>query len=189
MMEVRGRALKSIQKFVQKEFGQEGFDRWLSAVSVDAYTVYSLPIDAGEWFPLKKLLIDPTANIAQLFYKWDLKKASWEMGRYSADFGLKGPFRLFFKVGSTKYLFHKASEFLPMFYKPSTIEVAEYRDGLINLHITRFPEIDKTTEYRIGGWAERVMEINGCKNVNVEITKSLTTFDAYTEFQITWDAT
>ncbi len=186
-MEVRGRALKSIQKFVQKGFGQEGFDRWLDTISVEAYTVYSLPIDAGEWFPLKKLLIEPTANIAQLFYKWDLKEASWEMGRYSADFGLRGPFRLFFKIGSTKFLMNKASEILPMYYKPSTMEVAEYKDGLIRLHITSFPEIDKTTEYRIGGWTQRAMEINGCRNVGVEITKSLTTFDPVTEFQITWD--
>lgn len=187
MMEVRGRALKSIQNFVRKEFGQEGFDRWLDTIPVEAYTVYSLSIDANEWFPLKKLLIEPTANIAQLFYEWDLKKASWEMGRYSADFGLKGPFRLFFKVGSTKFLIHKSSEILPMYYRPSEMEVAQYREGLIRLHITRFPEIDKTTEYRICGWTQRAMEINGRKNVEVEITKSLTTFDPCTEFRITWE--
>ncbi|MCU0287042.1 MAG: hypothetical protein MUF15_11680, partial [Acidobacteria bacterium] len=70
---------------------------------------------------------------------------------------------------------------------PSTIETAESKDGLAIVHITKFPEIDKTIEYRIGGWMERALEINGCKNVKVNITKSLTSFEPYTEYKITWD--
>jgi hypothetical protein len=186
-MEVKGRALKSMQSYVRKKFGQEGFDRWLSAISTEAYMVYSQPIDTDQWFPLKTMLIDPTANIAQLFYEWDLKKAAWELGRFSADFGLKGPFRILVKIGSPNYFVHKSSEFMSAYYRPSTIETAESKDGLAIVHITKFPEIDKTIEYRIGGWMERALEINGCKNVKVNITKSLTSFEPYTEYKITWD--
>lgn len=186
MMEVRGRALKSIQKYVRKEFGQEGFDRWLSAISVDAYTVYAQNIDANEWFSLKTYLIEPTANIAQLFFKWDLKEASWQLGRFSADFGLKGPYRLFVKAGSAKFFLHKAAEFMSAYYRPSKIETQEYNEGDAVLRVLEFPEIDKTTEYRIAGWAQRALEINGCRDVDVEITKSLTAFDPHTEFRVRW---
>jgi hypothetical protein len=185
-MEVKGRALKSIQKYVREKFGQEGFDRWLTAISTEAYMVYSQPIDANDWFPLKTMLVDPMANIAQLFYEWDLKKAAWELGRFSADFGLKGPYRLFIKIGSPTFFVQKSSEFMAAYYRPCTIETIEFRDGFGVVHISKFAEMEKTIEYRIGGWMERALEINGCKDVKVEITKSLTTFDPYTEYKITW---
>jgi len=185
-MEVKGRALKSIQKYVREKFGHEGFDQWLAAISTEAYMVYSLPIDANAWFPLKTMLIDPMANIAQLFYHWNLKDAAWEFGRYSADFGLKGPYRLLIKIGSPQFFLQKGAEFMSAYYRPSTIETTEYGDGFGVVRITKFPEMDKTIECRIGGWIQRALEINGCKDVKVEITKSLTTFDPYTEFKITW---
>ncbi len=185
-MEVKGRAIKSIQKYVREKFGQKGFDRWLDAISAEAYIVYSQPIDTNAWFPLKPILINPMANIAQLFYQWNLKDAAWEFGRYSADFGLKGPYRLFIKISSSKFFLQKASEFMSDYYRPSTIETTEYGDDFAVFRITKFPEMDKTTEYRISGWIERALEINGCKDVKVEITKSLTTFDPYTEFKINW---
>lgn len=186
MTEVRGRAIKSIQTGVKKKFGQEGFDRWLDAISFEAYSVYSGPININDWFPLKTMLIEPMANIAHLFYKWDLKEAAWDLGRFSADFGLKGPARLFFKIGSTKFLIHKAAEIMSHYYRPSEMGVTEYKDGFVLTRITKFPDIDKTTEYRIAGWMERALEINGNKNVEVEITKSLANFEPYTEFKATW---
>lgn len=186
-MEVKGRAVKSIQQYVRKKFGQEGFERWLSAISTEAYMVYSQPIDTDQWFPLKTILVDPTANIAQLFYEWNLKDAAWEFGRFSADFGLKGPYRLLVKLGSPKFFVQKSPEFMSAYYRPSIIETIESRDGSATVHITKFPEMDKTIEYRIGGWMERALEINGCQNVKVNITKSLTSFEPYTEYKITWD--
>lgn len=186
MTEVRGRAVKSIQKGVLKKFGQEGFDRWLDAISFEAYSVYSGPVNINDWFPIKTVLIEPTANIAHLFYKWNLKEAAWDFGRFSADFGLRGPSRLFFKIGSTKFLVHKATDIMSQYYKPSVIKVAEYKDGCVLTRITKFPGIDKTTEYRIAGWMQRALEINGNKNVKVEITKSLANFEPYTEFNATW---
>lgn len=185
-MEVKGRAIKSVQQYVRKKFGQEGFDRWLSAISTEAYIVYSQPIDTDQWYPLKTILIDPTANIAQLFYEWNLKEAAWEFGRYSADFGLKGPYRILVKLGSPQFFVQKSSEFMSAYYRPSTIE-SESGDGFAIVRITKFPEIDKTMEYRIGGWMQRALEINGCKDVKVDIKKSLTSFEPYTEYKITWD--
>jgi hypothetical protein len=33
---------------------------------------------------------------------------------------------------------------------------------------------EKVIEYRIGGWIEKALEISGNKDINVEITKSMT---------------
>jgi hypothetical protein len=187
MSEVKGRVLKSIQKYIQKKFGKEEFDRWLDAISVEAYTIYAQPIDVNEWYPIKTALIDPMANVAQLFYKWDLKEAAWEFGRYAVDFGLKGPYKALVRITSAKTMIHKAGDLLATYYRPCNAEVEKYEEGHALVRIKEFPEVDKTTEYRIAGWVQRGLEINGCKNVNVEITRSLTTFDPYTEYKITWE--
>lgn len=187
-MEVKGRAIKSVQRYVKKKFGQEGLDRWLNAISAEAFIVYSQPIDTNQWFPLKTILIDPTANIAQLFYQWNLKEAAWDFGRYSADFGLKGPYRILAKIGSPNFLIKKSPEFMSAYYKPNcSIETVDSGNGFAIIHVSKFPDMEKTLEYRIAGWMERAMEINGCQHVKVEILKSLTSFDPYTEFKITWD--
>ena len=55
------------------------------------------------------------------------------------------------------------------------------------MRISHFPELDKTTEFRICGWIERSLEISGSKNVKVEITKSLTNFQPVSEYELRWD--
>ncbi len=186
-MEVSGKAIASIPKFVQKRFGKEGYKKWLDAISAEAHNIYILPIELDQWYPLKETIIEPCANIAQLFYKWDLKQAAWELGRFSSDFGIKTVYKLFIKVGSTHFFLNKAGEFMSTYYRPAAIQAMDLSESSGKLRITEFPEMDKTIEYRIAGWTERTMEINGCKNVKIEITKSMTSKSPYTEFLITWE--
>ena len=46
------------------------------------------------------------------------------------------------------------------------------------------PNPEKVIEYRIAGWIEKALEISGCKDISVEITKSMTQNDALTEFTV-----
>jgi len=45
---------------------------------------------------------------------------------------------------------------------------------------------EKVNEFRIGGWIEKALEISVSKDINVEVTKSMTQGDALTEFTINW---
>jgi hypothetical protein len=186
-MQVSGKALVPMPKFVTKKFGKEGLDRWLEAISVEAHRVFIFPIKQAEWYPLQDTLVKPTANIAQLFYNWDLKAAAWELGRFSANSSLKNVYKLFVKLGSTESFFNKAREFLTSYYRPSSIEIVEVKNNSGIFRITEFPEIDKAVEYRIAGWVQRALEINGCKNVTIEIPKSLTNFKPFSEFRVSWE--
>jgi hypothetical protein len=186
-MLVSGKALIPMPKFVTKNFGKEGLERWLEAISVEAHRVFIFPIKPAGWYPLGDTLIKPTANIAQLFYNWDLKAAAWDLGRFSADSGLKNVLKLFVKLGPTQFFFNKATEFLTSYYRPSTIEIVEVKNNSGLFRITEFPEIDKAVEYRIAGWVQRALEINGRKNITIEIPKSLTDFKPYSEFRVSWE--
>jgi hypothetical protein len=187
-MQVRGKAIVVIPGFIKKNFGEEGLIYWLSKITPEARHIYESKIDGNKWYSLKTVLIEPTANIAHLFYNWNLKSAAWELGRYSADNRFGGISKLLIKFPSPNFFVNKGAGYLSEYYRPCESRIVENSDGLSILHITCFPEMDSTTEFRIGGWIQRGLEINGCKNLQVNITKSLTRFDAYTEYQINWQS-
>jgi len=186
-MEVKGIIIHSIPKSILDKFGQYGLKRWLELISPDARKVYSSEVDREAWFPLQELLIKPTANIAQLFYDWNLKTAAWEFGRLSADVRFKGLMKIAVKIGSPNFFLNKAGEFLPSYYRPCAIEVPVNEPKHALIRVTHFPEMDKTTEFRICGWTQRALEISGCKDVKVEILKSLTNFQPVSEYEVRWD--
>ena len=185
-MDVRGAILISLIQHVRQEFGQGGFAKWLNLVTPEARLILLSEIDEEGWYPLKTAMIEPMSNMAQAFYNWDLKKAAWLFGRFSAEYRFKGLKRLLLKLPSANYFVAKAGEFLPSYYRPCTIEVPENDEKRAVVRITEFPEMDKTTEFRIAGWIERGLELNGCKDIQVEIRKSLTNFDRFTEYVIRW---
>jgi hypothetical protein len=185
-MQVSGNIIAAIPRFIKKKFGEEGLMDWLSQITAEAREVYIAKIDVGQWYPLKTILIEPTANIAQLFYEWDLKRTAWELGRFSADVRFKGPLKVLVKIPSANFFVSKGAEFLSSYYKPCEVEVPENSPGSARFRITHFPEMEQTIESRIGGWIERGLELNGCKSVKVSIPKSLVRLDPYTEFAITW---
>jgi hypothetical protein len=188
MSYVKGNALKTMPRIVKKYFGNQGLKHWLDSLSVAAFQIFSGKILVKKWYPLKIGLIEPTANYCILFYNWDFKGA-WEMGRHSADFGLKGIHKIFLRIGSPEFLIKKASEILPAYYKPSTITILELKENLAVFEISNFPDLNKIIEYRIGGWMERALEISGCKNVELKILESVERTKSTSKIQATWKKT
>jgi len=186
-MEVKGSVIASIPSFIKRNFGDDGLEKWLNQISDEARGYFSGGINEDEWYPLTVTLTEPMANIAHLFYEWDLNKAAWELGRYSADFSVSRVKKLFFKLGSTRFFLNKAAEFMDGYYRPAKIVPVSVVDGEGVFHITKFDQIEKTVEYRIAGWIERVLEIAGNKNISVEVTQSLKDFKPYTEFLVKWE--
>jgi len=44
---------------------------------------------------------------------------------------------------------------------------------------------DAIIEYRVAGWMKKALEISGCQNIKIEMTKSIVTSDS-SEFLVTW---
>ncbi|MFC1490831.1 hypothetical protein ACFL6K_06440 [Candidatus Latescibacterota bacterium] len=184
-MDVKGEAILSLPIFILKNFGQRAYDRWFDALSPEAQGIFCSPIDKNEWFPLGQAISNPTIKICELFYNGSLKGA-YDCGRFSAEYGLKGVYKVLVKLSSPEVLVKKAGGILTKYYRPSALSVIEHGKGYGILHLTEFPECDKYIEQRIAGWIARAVEICGVIHVNVAITKSLAKSDPYTEFRITW---
>ena len=184
-MEVKGAALVSTRDFIRRKFGEAGYKKWLTELHENIARIYSDSLLVSKWYPLKESLTEPTQIMCDMFYGSDVKGA-WETGRHSADYSLKGIYRLFVKMGSPQFIAQKASIILPLFYKPSRMSAVMLNDTSGSIKIHEFNDICDIIENRIGGWIEMALELSGCKLVHFEIAKSLASGEEYTEFIVNW---
>jgi hypothetical protein len=185
MMEVKGEAILSLPIFIIKQFGKRSYDKWFEALSPEAQGIYRSEIDKNEWFPLGQAMSNPTILICDLFFNGS-PRGAFECGRFSAEYGLKGIYKVLVKLSSPEVLMKKASKIIKSYYRPSALEIVKFEKGGGILHITEFQECDKYIERRIAGWISRAVEICGVANVNVAIAKSIAEDDPYTEYRVTW---
>ncbi len=185
MMQVKGSAIAQMPRFITEKHGDYGFKKWLEALSPQAKEVYGGHIMANSWYPFKELMVEPTAKMCELFYGGNPRGAT-EAGRYSADAGLTGVYKIFVKAGSPDFILKRASTIMAGYYTPSQLSIIESSPGKAVVHITQFSEPSALVEARIAGWMQRALEIHGCKNVALKIPKSLTKGDPVTEYSLTW---
>ncbi len=184
-MEIKGTAVKSIPEFVQKMFPLRQKE-WLDSMPEASRRIMAGLIFTNNWYPINESLVDPMKTISKVFYNGDDAKTARTMGRFSADSALTGVYKFFIQFGSPKYIMERAGRVFTTYFQPSEIVVMNAtKNGLI-LHITKFPESHEIIEHNIAGWMERALEKSGCKNVNIDITKSLAKKNTVTEFIISW---
>lgn len=183
-MEIKGTAVISITHFVKDKFSSR-YDEWMNSLPADSAEIMNT-VMTSSWYPIQQSMIEPTRKICDMFYEGK-ETGALELGKYSADYSLKGVYKLFVKFGSPSFIISRASQIMPTFYKDSEMKViSETKNGTV-VQITRFASIDRLLELRIAGWMERALEICGCKNIKLAIPRSLTRGEPVTEFVISWD--
>ena len=183
-MQVKGSVVKSVSEFVKSEHSS-GFEAWLKKLPQASHSIYTKPILATDWYPVDEGVIIPTRLISDLFFS-DPKKAAWASGRYSAHTALTGIYKVFVLISTPAFMMSTARKILAAFYDPTSLEVVRSDSKSMCIHITQMPKPDLVLEHRIGGWTERALEICGCKQLKIKITKSMAAGDAYTEYDISW---
>lgn len=184
-MEVKGTAVKSIPEFVKTKFPTR-FDEWLLALPDESRKIMKGDITINNWYPLNEGLSIPVRTVGQLFYG-DAIKGAQTMGRYSADIALSGIFKIYVQLGSPKQILERANRVFSSYFRPSEIETHESRKNYFCFHIIQFDQMDEVVEQNMAGWIQRALEISGCKNVRVDIPKSLVKKCSYSEFVLTWE--
>lgn len=185
MMYVKGAALAAIPIFIRQKFGENGYIQWIGELKPGAQEVYREGIVEKKWYPLNETLNEPLQRMCDMFYNGSLHGAV-ESGKFSADQGLKGLLKLFVRIGSPSFIVSQAGNILPTYYNPCEMRTIKNSSKSATVQATKFPEMNELIEARIAGWIQRALEMHGCKNVNIEITKSLTSGAEYTEYLINW---
>jgi hypothetical protein len=185
-MEVKGSAVIVLPKFIESNFGAKNLNVWLESLSEEAKKVYKSKILISSWFPLKTIFSEPTRKMCDLFYKRDLMGA-WEVGRFSAEYALKGFYKAYVKVATPQALTKRASQIFGAYYRPSSIEIDDKNEKKTILKITEFSEMDEIVEMRILGWIEKILEICRCRNISLNVVKSLCQGDSVSEIEGSWE--
>lgn len=184
-MEVKGTAVKSICDFVKTNF-PEKYTLWLNSLPDKSRRIFLTGVSTPDWYPIHDGAIVPTKALGDMFYN-DSKKGAWLSGRYSADVALTGIYKVYVKLSSPGHIIERTSRIFAAYYQPSEITTANRTDKSVSVVITKFAQPHDVIEYRIAGWMERALEISGCKDVKVDIVKSLTKNQGVTEYRITWN--
>ncbi|MBN1413602.1 MAG: hypothetical protein JW973_00770 [Bacteroidales bacterium] len=184
-MEIKGSAVRTIPEYIKTKFPDK-FREWLSKLPAPSAAIFNASIKPSEWYVMQDAAIVPTEILGQVAFDGDVKKASRECGRYSAESSLKGIYKFFLMAAPSKMVVATGGRILATFYKPVQFKVAESNNDGAKLHITQVNDPSGIIENRIAGWIERALDIQGVKASRVEITKSLTTGDPVTEITIIW---
>jgi hypothetical protein len=185
-MEIKGIAVIAIRDFVKTKYGDK-FPVWLNGLHEDSRTIFSSAIDSTRWYSVNTAVIGPTKKIGELFYGNDIKNAAWECGRYSAEKGLSGIYKLFVKASTPSFIVSRASYVFERYYQPCKLKTTAANSKLAVLCLSDIENPEAIVEYRIAGWIEKALEISGCSGISVEITRSLTRGDEFTEFTSRWN--
>jgi hypothetical protein len=184
-VEVKGTALVVVPLFIRKIQQDTGLQKWLNTLSDDARALFSGSISVNLWYDYQKYLVLPTQKMCDLFYAGSIQGAA-ELGTFSAEYALRGFYKVFVKIGTPEFILKKGIRILPTYYHPSEIEIPVITPGRAVVQIKEFPEMHAVVEQRIIGWIKKALEISGAKNVVIEITDSLLKNNPLTEFIITW---
>ena len=184
-MKVKGTAVKTIPEFIKSEH-PEKYKEWMEKLSPTSRELFLNGALASEWYPIEDAIIQPTKIMSELCYEHPTKGA-FECGRYSAEVSLKGIYKFYVKMSSPRHIIDRASRVLQAYYDPSELKVVSKSSDHVTVHIVKWPTPNEVVDQRLAGWMEKALEISGCKDVKVNIAKSLAKGDKYTEFAITWN--
>ncbi len=183
-MRTKGTTVKSIQNFVKDKWPNK-YNDWLENLPPESRKVLEGTILATQWYPLKEGAVLPTYHL-KMFYDNNSLKAAWEAGRHSAESSLTGVYKIFVKLANPGYIIKRASKIMATYYENAILETGETTKNSVALNITKFEDLDKMIEHRIAGWIEKALELSGCKDIKIRITKSMTKGDAISEYKVSW---
>ena len=185
-MQVKGSLLLSVQAYINDQFPNR-YSEWLGKLPDASKKLYEGSIQAAEWYDYQSGLIAPSELVAELFFHKDEKKAAWELGRFSAETGLRGIYKVFVFIAKPKFIIKRASKIMASFYKPSVLKTETPRKHGVDVTVTDFPEPTEISENRIAGWMERALEICGAKNVKIDVLESPLKGGEKTVYEINWE--
>jgi hypothetical protein len=186
-MEIKGTAVKSINEFVKSKFPSAHTD-WIKSLPDASKEIFGSAIYATNWYPVQEGAVEPTLQVARLFYSGDNHKAAWESGRFSADSALSGGiYKFFVKASSPGFIISRANRVFTTYYRPCRMSIADSTAKSVTVLIESEEKVEALVELRIAGWMERALEISGCKGLSITIPESLAMGDRHTKFDIQWE--
>lgn len=179
-MFVKGTRIISIREYV-RQVHADRYAEWLDSLSDDSREIFANDILYSNLYPYRLSILEPMERACKLFFDGN-PSGALEMGRFSAEFAIKGVLKIFFQVASPQFVMTRVPAiFTSYFSEGRMIVAAKQPDGCV-IHMLDFPEPHLLADLRIRGWIERGLEFCGCKDIEVKMSQSMGRGDALTEY-------
>lgn len=180
---VKGAPVRSLQKFLDADLTPEQRAAVLDRLPPDFAQRFRSPVLATETVPVHILnrLTEEAARVKDE----PVESFGRRAGREAAGEAVKGIYRFFALVLTPPALLGKASQMWSSLYNRGQLKVDEQTDTSARIRLLDFPsEIAGCS--RVTGWIERMAEMTGVKNINVEQTRCFAKGAECCEWRISW---
>lgn len=184
MARVKGTAVLSSATYLKELLGEESFIELLGELSPEARKVFSGTILSAGWYEFSFVL--ELMKRAETRLPRGARSLAWEMGRHSAESGLKTVYKIFFKVADVGFILKRASTVFSNYYDSGTMTVAAQDHGTATLVVTGFDQPSTYGCDRLLGWMEKLLELTGAKNIRMSHPKCRVRGDDRCEYRGHW---
>jgi hypothetical protein len=181
---VKGSALASRLLWVRLGHGEAGLERLEKQASPSLTPTLVNGVAMARWYPFDQF-IELITLVDRLFGAGDLGLVK-ELGRFGADANLKTVYRLFYKVGTVRWILGRAARLWGAHYDSGEMRIVEDRPGYGVLEIAGFDTPHRIHCLSVAGWAERSVEISGGKEARVEEPSCRARGDERCLLEVTW---
>ena len=184
MANVKGSAISSRALWVRLHHGDDGVQALSKAVKADTRKALDGTIDKASWYPFD-VFVDLNESIDRVFGKGDLGLVK-TLGRFGAEANLKTIYRLFYMVGTVKWVMDRAARLWDLHYDSGRFLIVRKPGNEIEARIVKFATPHRTHCLSVAGWAERSVELSGGKDVRLSETGCRAKGDDDCAFEVTW---
>lgn len=184
MARVKGTAIRASVRFLQERFGPTGTGAVLDRLEAEDRDMVTSGLLDSVWYPMPLLLRLMQAAVE--IHGSSQPELPRQMGRASAESGVRGVYKVFFKVGSPQFIISRAARVFGSYYDEGEIRVVESRPGRAVLDLTGFEGSSEFCQ-RILGWMEKTMEMAGAKDLVPDHSQCRHRGDPVCRFEGTWD--
>jgi uncharacterized protein (TIGR02265 family) len=180
---VKGSPVRSLQKFIDAELTVEQRTAALAALPADYGTRLRGPVLATETIPVS--VLNKFTEEAAKAKGEPVEQFARRAGREGASDAVKGIYRFFALVLTPTALLSKASQMWSSLYNRGELKVADQTEHTATIKLLNFPsEVPGCS--RVTGWIERMAEMTGAKNVQVQQTQCYAKGAAHCEWSVRW---
>lgn len=184
MANVKGSALASRLLWVRLEQGEAGIERLKPRASAPLAELLDHGAVMSRWYPFEHF-VELNEIIVQVFGAGDQGLVK-TLGRHGADANLTTIYRLFFKVGTVKWILARASRLWGMHYDSGSLVIDNRPAKTVEARIVGFDTPHRIHCMSVQGWAERSVELSGGKNVALEEQSCRASGDDECLFTLSW---
>jgi hypothetical protein len=182
---VKGSAFASRILWVRLHQGEAGIERLAREVSPALGELLHAGAVMSRWYPFEQY-VELNLALDREFGRGDMALIK-ALGRHGADANLTTIYRLFYKVGTVKWILARAPRLWGMHYDSGTLHVDSYPGTEAGLRIEGFSEPHRAHCLSVWGWTERSIELSGGQNVHSEETACRVRGDASCRFLFSWN--